>query len=46
MSAARNWLEAIGLDQYADASEANDIDTDLEQAVVGETPNLAARLRA
>jgi hypothetical protein len=29
MSAVRNWLEAIGLDQYAAAFEANDIDTDL-----------------
>ena len=29
MSAVRNWLEAIGLDQYADAFEANDIDMDL-----------------
>jgi hypothetical protein len=25
----RNWLEEIGLGQYADAFEANDIDTDL-----------------
>jgi hypothetical protein len=29
MSAVRNWLEAIGLGQYADAFETNDIDTDL-----------------
>ena len=29
MSAVRHWLEAIGLAQYADAFEANDIDTDL-----------------
>ncbi len=29
MSAVRGWLEAIGLGQYADAFEANDIDTDL-----------------
>jgi class 3 adenylate cyclase/tetratricopeptide (TPR) repeat protein len=29
MSAVRDWLEAIGLGQYADAFEANDIDTDL-----------------
>jgi class 3 adenylate cyclase/tetratricopeptide (TPR) repeat protein len=29
MSAVRNWLEAIGLDQYADAFETNDIDMDL-----------------
>src|SRR5215475_12500196 len=29
MSAVRNWLETIGLVQYADAFEANDIDTDL-----------------
>jgi hypothetical protein len=29
MSAVRNWLEEIGLGQYADAFEANDIDADL-----------------
>src|SRR5215467_14116666 len=29
MSAVRNWLKEIGLAQYADAFEANDIDTDL-----------------
>jgi len=29
MSTVRHWLEAIGLAQYADAFEANDIDTDL-----------------
>jgi class 3 adenylate cyclase/predicted ATPase len=29
MSAVRNWLQAIGLGQYADAFEANDIDADL-----------------
>ena len=29
MSAVRDWLEAIGLGQYANAFEANDIDTDL-----------------
>ena len=29
MSALRDWLETIGLGQYADAFEANDIDTDL-----------------
>jgi predicted ATPase/class 3 adenylate cyclase len=29
MSAVRNWLEEIGLAQYADAFEANDIDADL-----------------
>jgi class 3 adenylate cyclase len=29
MSAVRNWLEAIGLGQYGDAFEANDIDTEL-----------------
>ena len=29
MSAVRDWLEAIGLGQYAEAFEANDIDTDL-----------------
>jgi class 3 adenylate cyclase len=31
MSAVRNWLEEIGLAQYAEAFEANDIDTDLSQ---------------
>jgi class 3 adenylate cyclase len=29
MSAVRDWLEAIGLGQYADAFEANDIETEL-----------------
>jgi class 3 adenylate cyclase len=29
MSAVRHWLEEIGLGQYADAFEANDIDMDL-----------------
>ena len=29
MSRVRDWLEAIGLVQYADAFEANDIDLDL-----------------
>jgi hypothetical protein len=29
MSAVRNWLEANGFGQYADAFEANDIDMDL-----------------
>jgi hypothetical protein len=29
MSTVRDWLEAIGLGQYADAFEAHDIDTDL-----------------
>jgi class 3 adenylate cyclase len=29
MTAVRNWLKEIGLAQYADAFEANDIDTDL-----------------
>ncbi len=29
MSAVRNWLETIGLGQYADAFEANDIDSEL-----------------
>jgi class 3 adenylate cyclase len=29
MSAVRDWLEAIGLGQYADAFETNDIDIDL-----------------
>src|ERR1700730_9035421 len=29
MSAVRNWLEGIGLGQYAEAFQANDIDMDL-----------------
>ena len=29
MSEIRNWLETIGLGQYADAFETNDIDMDL-----------------
>jgi hypothetical protein len=29
MSTVRSWLEAIGLGQYGDAFETNDIDTDL-----------------
>jgi hypothetical protein len=29
MNTLRDWLEAIGLGQYADAFAANDIDTDL-----------------
>jgi class 3 adenylate cyclase len=29
MSEIRNWLESIGLGQYADAFETNDIDMDL-----------------
>ena len=29
MSAVRTWLESIGLPQYADAFEANDIEVDL-----------------
>ena len=29
MTEVREWLEAIGLGQYADAFEANDIDTEL-----------------
>ena len=29
MSEIRKWLETIGLGQYADAFEANDIDMDL-----------------
>jgi class 3 adenylate cyclase len=33
MSAIRHWLEAIGLAQYADAFEANDIDMDLLRKV-------------
>jgi len=29
MSEIRKWLETVGLDQYADAFETNDIDMDL-----------------
>ena len=29
MSAVRRWLETLGLSQYADAFEANDIDVEL-----------------
>jgi hypothetical protein len=29
MSAVRDWLEAVGLGQYANAFEGNDIDTEL-----------------
>ena len=29
MSEVRKWLEAIGLTQYADAFEANDVEIDL-----------------
>jgi hypothetical protein len=36
VSAVRNWLEAIGLGQYADAFEANDIDTDLLTQIDGQ----------
>src|SRR5215471_15286814 len=37
MSDIRKWLEGIDLDQYADAFEANDIDTDLLQHVDDQT---------
>ena len=33
MSDVRTWLETIGLAQYADAFEANDIDMDLLRQV-------------
>ena len=33
MSEVRTWLEGIGLAQYADAFEANDIDMDLVREV-------------
>jgi class 3 adenylate cyclase len=33
MTEVRNWLEAIGLGQYADAFESNDIDMDLLKQV-------------
>jgi hypothetical protein len=37
MNVIRNWLEAIGLSQYADAFEANDIDMDLVGQVDDQT---------
>jgi hypothetical protein len=37
MSAVRKWLEVIGLGQYADAFEANDIDMDLLSQVDDQT---------
>jgi hypothetical protein len=37
MSEIRNWLEAIGLGQYGDAFEANDIDMDLLKHVDDQT---------
>jgi hypothetical protein len=37
MSEIRKWLEAIGLGQYADAFESNDIDMDLLQHVHDQT---------
>jgi hypothetical protein len=37
MSEIRKWLDAIGLSQYADAFEANDIDMDLLQHVDDQT---------
>jgi hypothetical protein len=33
MSDVRSWLEAIGLPQYADAFEVNEIDIDLLEQV-------------
>ena len=37
MNGIRNWLEAIGLSQYADAFEANDIDMGLVGQVDDQT---------
>jgi hypothetical protein len=37
MSEIRSWLESIGLGQYADAFETNDIDMDLLQHVDDQT---------
>src|SRR5262252_144949 len=37
MSEIRKWLETIGLGQYADAFEANDIDMDLLKQVDDQT---------
>jgi hypothetical protein len=37
MSDVRRWLETIGLAQYADAFEANDIDMDLLRQVGDQT---------
>ena len=34
MSTVRDWLEAIGLGQYPDLFEANDIDVDLLAQIV------------
>ena len=34
MSRVRRWLAAIGLGQYADAFETNDIDTNIAQFLV------------
>ena len=51
MSAVRNWLEEIGLGQYADAFEANDIDMDLLAQIDDQmlkdigVPNAGHRLR-
>jgi hypothetical protein len=44
MSEIRKWLETIGLGQYADAFEANDIDMDLlrqidDQALMSALPD-------
>jgi hypothetical protein len=39
MSEVRSWLEAIGLPQYADAFEANEIDIDLLEQVEDVSPH-------
>ena len=38
MTAVRDWPEAIGLGQYADAFEANDIDADLLTEIDDQLP--------
>jgi len=38
MSEIRKWLEAIGVDQYGDAFEANHIDVDLLPGISQRTP--------
>ena len=47
MSEIRKWLEAIGLDQYGDAFEANKIDMDvLGKSMIGFSRTLACQLQA
>jgi hypothetical protein len=42
MSEIRKWVEAIGLGQYAEAFEANDIDMDLLKQVNDQSVGIAA----